>query len=150
MTYIDVIQSDFARLSVGRKGDEEVGEKRGGKTEFSEQRDEFGQSDIDSVSIEDSNVEHFGAVKNGNAKVLALVEELLAVVHGSTGATRASAADTDAVAIQSRNVEQLSAVGDGNADIDTLVNELLSIVGASWSGRCGRARARARAARFGG
>lgn len=90
--------------------------------------------DVDAVAVEDGKVEDLSAVGDGDAQVVALVDELLAIVDGAGWRSKV-ATDVDAVVVQRGNVEKLGAVQDGEADVRALVDERAGSRGGSSGSR---------------
>lgn len=104
--------------------------KHTGQTQRGKQRGQIGERDADVVAVQESQVQQLSAVQDGQTIVLALVEELLAVVDAAGRADGAGrvAEEVDAVAVERGNVAQLGAVANADAGVDTLVGEDLAVV----------------------
>jgi hypothetical protein len=96
-----------SRNSEQASGWEKDSKQSSGQTKSLEQACQEGQVNVDGVAVEDGKVQDLSAVEDGDAKVLALVDELLAIVDGTTGSSRAATADDDGVAVQGRDVQEL-------------------------------------------
>lgn len=92
-------QGDKARSASRRQQATERAQSKSAK-----QRGNGTQVDVDAVAIEQGNVQQLGAIQDGDAVVVALVQELLTIVDAA-GRRGSGATNVDAVTVQGGDVQ---------------------------------------------